>query len=339
MLFSALKSGEHNLHENKKVTMTFIALTIFIGLPVLFFIVLTIQGFAAQAGNEAPFDVTSAQGSKSTVTISWKTDKKTQGVVEYGTLPSSLTSYAPEVGVQKEHEVDLTLLTPATTYYFQIKINGTSYDNEGIPWTFTTKTKDGQDVEEAVKGIATRISRELEDASREAELSVCTATTCEEIQSQLGKGCSSEDYIKCISGSVTATPSGSVLSTFSESTPPNPTPTSVLIISNLCKLDYIQSAGDCTEWMWDSYDTKPQTCRNAFDRYILQCRNTSFTSSSDKTVVWYYNNALTTIASNSATMKVLPADGETVYCQVRVQDEMGGESHSTPWVRAEQKCD
>ncbi len=325
------------LGSNRKLTAMFITLTVLVGLPVLLFVVLAVQGFVSGVGNDQPVDVVVSEITKSSAVITWHTDKKTQGVIEYGTTPTALNSYAPEVGSSKDHEVSLTLLSQATTYYFQIKINGTVYDNSGIPWTFTTKNKDGEDVAEAIKGIATRIARDGEEATEEAGISTnnCTVTDCNEIKAKLGKGCSSADYFKCISsaGSTSVTPGTGSYTT------PIPTPTTVLIVSNLCKLDYIQNEDGCTSWSWDSFATKPQTCRDAFDRYVLQCKNTSFTESEDKHIVWYYNNAITDIASNSATFKVKPPTGEHIYCQVRVEDAVGGETHSTPWVRAAEYCD
>src|SRR5690606_6374879 len=152
-----------------------------IGLPLILFIAMAVQGFVSGVGNEIPVDVVASDITKSGAVITWHTDKKTQAVVEYGTTPSALNSYAPEINQNNEHEVALTLLSPATTYYFQLRINGTVYDNDGVPWTFTTKTKDGEDAAEAIKGISTRIARgEDEEATEEAGISTnnCTATTC-----------------------------------------------------------------------------------------------------------------------------------------------------------------
>lgn len=337
-----LSSTVHkHIKTGSRLNLMFLALTTFIGLPVIFFIILAIQGFIAQAGNATPYDITVSKITKSEAVISWNTDKKTQGVVEYGTSPSALSSYAPEVSSKKEHEVKLTLLTPATTYYYQITIDGTTYDNEGVPWTFTTKTKDGEDFADAVKGISTRVLRG-DEATEEAGLSTsnCTATACQDIKNMLGKGCSSADYLKCISGqtSVSGTPAVAVSGIPLYNTP-TPTPSPIMIASNLCKLDYLQVGDDCTEWMWDSFDTKPQFCRDAFDRYVFQCRSASFAGTTDPNIVWYYNGALTKISSNSAELKVTPENGKTVYCQVRAEDEVGGASHSTAWARAEKKCE
>ncbi len=327
------------IRSNFKLTYIFAALIVFIGLPVILFLAMAVQGFVSGVGNENPVDFVARDITKSSAVITWHTDKKTQGVIEYGTSPSALNSYAPETENLKEHEVKLTLLAPATTYYLQLRINGNVYDNDGVPWTFTTKTKDGEDVLEAIKGISTRVAKgEDAEATEEAGISTdrCTVTSCEEIQKKLGKGCSAADYFKCISNQTeSGTPRPSGYQTYST---PIPTPTVVLIVSNLCKLNYLQAGDSCSEWTWDSFDTKPQSCRNAFNRYVIQCKNTSFTEGSDKQVVWYYNNAHTDISSNSATLKVKPASGERVYCQVRVEDEVGGESHSTPWVRAAANC-
>lgn len=95
------------------------------------------------ANNIAPTGVTITQITQNTAKVKWSTDRETQSIIEYGTTPTSLTFFAPEAVKTKNHEVELTLLTPETTYYFQIATGDKRFSNGGVPWTFTTQSKNG----------------------------------------------------------------------------------------------------------------------------------------------------------------------------------------------------
>ena len=341
------KGSFNSKKKHKRFTLFFFILTIFISLPIFILFYLGFQGFTGQSGDQTPVDVSAHKITRSTAEIIWYTERKTRGIVEYGVSPDTLNSLAEEAEAGRDHNVELTLLTSATTYYYQLRINGKVYDNEGSPWVFTTKTKDGKDVIEEVKGITTQLKREPTQTATEASIidNSCIARTCDEVRLKIGKGCGSTDYVRCIkSNGVSLSSSSASLSRSILSSeiiiPPTitPTPTSILIVSNSCALSYVQSGKDCTEWTWDGIDTKPQICRDAFDRYVLQCRNASFTQSTDLPIIWYHNSAITNYATTSAKLKLTPINGETVYCQVRAEDEMGGNKHATNWVRAERKC-
>ncbi|MCL4374470.1 fibronectin type III domain-containing protein [Patescibacteria group bacterium] len=97
------------------------------------------QRIFSRAADTAPRDVVVASVSQNSAKISWSTDQNTQGVIEYGTTPTALNFFAPEAAQTKDHQVELTLLSPTTTYYFQIRVGDKKYDNGGVPWTFATK--------------------------------------------------------------------------------------------------------------------------------------------------------------------------------------------------------
>ncbi len=323
--------------SSRTTTTVLIGILVITGLPILLFVGYAIYGFMIQSTDIVPIDVKAVDITKNQATISWQTPGISQGVVEYGTNSQALNSYSPEVVSSHDHAVKLTLLSSATTYYFQLRVNDQIFDDGGVPWTFTTKTKDGSDAAEAIKGIMTRSGRGESEATESATFDpkLCGTSTCEEVQKYLGKGCTSQDYLKCISRNATESAEISSIPGYT----PIPTPSPILIVSNLCNLSFIQAGTTCSQWLWDGFDTKPQTCRNAFDRYVLQCKNTSFTGSSSDAVIWYYNGALTQTASNSATLKVTPKTGATVHCQVRAEDAVGGETHATPWVRGSRLCE
>ncbi len=305
---------------------------IFFAIPLIVFVIMVIQGFVEGAGDKDPQDVVATRVSSSAATIAWVTASKVSATVEYGTTPGLLQTYAPEVTATKEHEIDLTLLSPATTYYYQIRIDGNKYDNSGVPWTFTTKTISGEEVVAAVKGATTKLSV-APSATPTPKLgtSDCDVTECSEIKANLGKGCSASDYIQCIA---TASASPSNLSIT-----PTPTSSSVYIANSACKLNYLQVGNDCTQWSWDSFNTKSHSCRSAFNRYVVQCRDKSFTSTNaEHLATWYFNGAQGDIASNSATLTKTPKSGTTIFCQVRAEDSIGGDGHSTAWVQENYTC-
>jgi hypothetical protein len=107
-------------------------------------------------------------------------------------------------------------------------------------------------------------------------------------------------------------------------------------------MQFLQPINNCYTWRWDSLQKKPSICQESFDRYILQCRNISFSSSSTDNLERFYDGAFTDMATNSATLWKTPSSGTTVYCRVRAVDAEGsddGDAHGTAWVYAEKKCD
>src|SRR3989338_5566126 len=94
----------------------------------------------SRADDSLPRDTIVSEITQNSAKIEWSTGVDAQGVVEYGTSPTSLNFFAPESEKAQEHSVDLTLLSPSTTYYFQIRVADKKYDNGGVPWTFTTKS-------------------------------------------------------------------------------------------------------------------------------------------------------------------------------------------------------
>lgn len=332
------------VRKPNKLHIMAISIGLLIALPLGSFLFFNSQSYFARASDELPRDVIVSDISKSSATIVWTTDKETQAVIEYGLNPEELTLFNPELSAKQDHTIELTLLTPSTTYYFQIRLGSTVYDNAGVPWTFTTHSITGEDVRDRVKGVSTQITpRITNSASNSANLSTskCSATDCDEIKGLLGRGCGARDYVQCISGNRSSSSSGTLSSSELYSTP-YPTPTSVHIVSNLCKLQFLQQVNTCASWRWDSMQKKPSLCQEAFDRYIFQCRNLSFSSSSSNDLERFYEGAFTDIASTSATLWRTPSSGSTVYCRVRAVDSEGsdeGDSHGTAWVYAEKRCD
>lgn len=160
-----------------------------------------IQKFFTRASGETPQNVVTSEITENQAKITWSTNIETLGRVNYGTSTNSLNFPIVETEQLKEHKVDLTLLSPGTTYYYNIDIGGTVYDNGGIPWTFTTK-----EVQNTQSPIPTIEDNNGRPASPTAEPTAepkvdedrtCNETDCEVIKSKLGKGCTTQDYFKC----------------------------------------------------------------------------------------------------------------------------------------------
>ncbi len=178
-----------------KIASIIIGIAVFI---LLVFIAFKMVG--TQAADLEPRDVVVSNIEKNSAKLSWATGSDTQAVVEYGTSPTTLNFFAPEASKEKSHTLDLTLLSPSTTYYFDIRIGDKKYDNGGVPWTFTTKS-----IEKSVEptgslaptqSAATQVTPvqrlKIDDNTS------CTETDCEVIKTKLGKGCSTQDYFLCI---------------------------------------------------------------------------------------------------------------------------------------------
>ena len=97
------------------------------------------KNYLAGAGaSSAPKNVSVSKITQTTAKITWQTEKETQSTLIYGESSENLPLMSFENKPAKNHEVDLSLLNPATSYYFKIKIADEEFDNDGLPWQFTT---------------------------------------------------------------------------------------------------------------------------------------------------------------------------------------------------------
>lgn len=179
---------------------------------VAIFILVVIIGFriiGSRASNFQPINVTITDITENSAKIIWETGDVTLGAIKYGTTQSALNFYAPETNkdLTKAHSVELTLLSPGSTYFFEIQIADKMYGNaDGSSWSFTTKTKG----EEAVvvsptSGLPSSPSPtpvQSIEVPNSSSNTICTETTCEGIKAKLGKGCSVSDLVKknCLGG-------------------------------------------------------------------------------------------------------------------------------------------
>lgn len=95
--------------------------------------------FGEATGGAKPQGVRVANISANSATISWQTAEAVVGQVEYGTTPGSFLLRATETSPTTNHNVTLSPLLPETIYYFRIRVGEEIYDDNGAPYSFTTK--------------------------------------------------------------------------------------------------------------------------------------------------------------------------------------------------------
>jgi hypothetical protein len=112
---------------------------IVIGVPMMLIGFVRVQNsFFTRASDTYPNDVVVHEISATTAKIQWYTDQESQGIIMYGTVPTSLSKFAPEQGPGKDHTLKIEGLSPQTRYYFSIKIGSNDFLDGAVPWQFRT---------------------------------------------------------------------------------------------------------------------------------------------------------------------------------------------------------
>lgn len=191
------------MNNPKILKIASIVIGVFIAILLLVLGFNIFQSVFTRAADYEPRDVVITDIAQNSVKIGWTTGVDSQGVIEYGTTTTALNFFAPEPQKTKTHSVDLTLLSPGSTYYFQIRIGDQKYDNGGVPWTFTTKGADQSVASptavptQAPVAVSPTPIQTLDIPAAPGTV-VCNETDCTKIKAKLGKGCSTQDYFKCI---------------------------------------------------------------------------------------------------------------------------------------------
>lgn len=334
-----------------------VAVLTIVGIVVYVFV---LQSPTTQASSETPQNVQVQKAEPDKASVAWTTDTEAVSSIEYGTAPdpSKFQSLPVSGSPSTQHNVDLSALEPDTTYYFQIRLGETIYDNDGQYWTFTTNATtetDGTQPDTAVSpsGGVSIVPTPTKSASASASVtpsttpaddatptpsseSVCDSTDCAEIQDNLGTLCSTQDYVRCVyeNGEVTTTP-GDTDTTVTDS-PETTTYPVTEANKSLCKSSFIQ-ANNCTSWSWESMTNKDKVCADTYTRFFVQCKSNSFNSNDAAT--WYCNETTTdssiTLPCGSAPT---PAAGQSVFCRIRAENDEGGASNSTDWIYGSTAC-
>lgn len=127
------------IKKNKIPTILGILL-LFVGVFAGVFLLKNNQIFKIGASSGIPKDVRIGNLTDSSVTISWVTSEAATCFISYGTNENVGNVASETEDGQKflTHSITITGLSPGTNYYFKINSNGTAFDNNAIPWQFTT---------------------------------------------------------------------------------------------------------------------------------------------------------------------------------------------------------
>lgn len=340
-----------------KKTLTIIA-SATIAIPLVlfggYFAFNTFQQRVIKAQDSTPENVSSSvnKGSKS-VNIRWQsTGTPTDAIIEYGTDPSNLSSiaYSKANDGGNASSIPTDNLKSNSTYYFRIKVEDKTYDNNGALWSF--QTGETTSINEATPSaslaptvviptptptaIVTILpTPTIASSSSSLVSATCGETSCTKISAKFGLGCGTTDYIKAGCVSMTGTvPTEGPSPTEGPTNTPTATPTTV---PSTCSISYLQ-ANSCSSWVWDDIMTsKTEACTDTYKKYFVQCKSSSFSSSDSST--WFCNqtqtsNQLTFPCGNAPT----PFPGQSVFCRMRGETEGGGDSGATDWIYGNTSC-
>lgn len=129
--------------KKRKIPTILGILVLIIGVAAGVFLVQSRQIFRLGASPETnPKDIRVTNVSDSSLTVSWTTDKETQGFISWGENRSSLdkTAASTTSSGANIHSVSLHGLTATTSYFFKINSDGKEFDNSGISWDVKTGT-------------------------------------------------------------------------------------------------------------------------------------------------------------------------------------------------------
>ncbi|MEI6533136.1 MAG: fibronectin type III domain-containing protein [Candidatus Roizmanbacteria bacterium] len=172
-----------------------------------------------RASGSDPKDISIVDITSSSATVKWTTGQNKQGMLLYGTSQTDLSieksMKQPETEATQDHLLTIENLADSTTYYFKIFTDENVYDNGGVPWNFTTRSKNEQSlinsgsVKPKINLSVTPIQRlRIVDQNVPASnvpvvdnavVAICRSNDCDMIKSYLAKGCRGADWSRCMS--------------------------------------------------------------------------------------------------------------------------------------------
>lgn len=90
---------------------------------------------------DTPKDVRISNISDRSVSITWITDNESVGFVKWGVSENNLNKIENESATNqkhKVHQINISGLSPNSDYFFKINSNSNDYDNNSLPWKFST---------------------------------------------------------------------------------------------------------------------------------------------------------------------------------------------------------
>lgn len=165
------------------------------------------SGAAASSGPIGVRAEVSADGASTT--ISFSTDKKSIPVVLYGTGPTNMLLSKAAVEEDTSFNITLTPLKKDTLYYYSIKVGSETYDNAGIPFSFSTAVKTAASEDVAAPPVEDTAVAPVVPATEEVMPTAAAApvatTECDRTTDYNGDGVvNSIDYMDCTSGKTKA---------------------------------------------------------------------------------------------------------------------------------------
>lgn len=131
--------------RDKRIPTVLGLLILAIGVVAGVFLVQSRQLFSpAAAPEETPQQIRITNISDKSFTVSWVTESRTQGFVSYG-RSADLGSVAQDQNPAAAflHHIEVTGLSPTTTYFFKVGSGKNIFDNDGEPYRVTTATSLG----------------------------------------------------------------------------------------------------------------------------------------------------------------------------------------------------
>jgi len=89
--------------------------------------------------SKEPVNIQTTGVTSNSATVVFETEKPVSSLVSYGTSADNLSLFSTESQQTASHSITLSYLAPNTTYYYTVKIAEKTYDNNGQPYSFTTK--------------------------------------------------------------------------------------------------------------------------------------------------------------------------------------------------------
>lgn len=93
------------------------------------------------AANASPKDIRVGNITDNSATVSWTTDAATSDFIIWGASQGSVDKIIQEDQTGQKyftHQITITGLSENTKYFYKIDSEGATFDNDGIPWQFTT---------------------------------------------------------------------------------------------------------------------------------------------------------------------------------------------------------
>lgn len=138
------------------------------------------RGTGSKASQEnQPRNIRLEEVNPKSATISWTTSEPAYGFVSYGeTMSLGNTVQTGERATV--HTATVPNLTPGTTYYYKVGVDEEIFDNEGVPYSFTTPKDSGEAEEtpqETTEGAPMPETTEATEAAQQPTPSPETTST------------------------------------------------------------------------------------------------------------------------------------------------------------------